>query len=192
LPLAEPTRDVQTHLACLRIDLESRPPRAAIARITVRAVPELVRAAQLGLFHPPGPSPERLATTLARLAALCGPDRVGTPAVVDSHRPGAARTAPFALPPAEPPDRPPADSVCRLVVRALRPPRPVEVFTERGEPVFVRGEGLGGRVVGAAGPWRVVAEWWSEDGVARDYYDLELTDGGVYRCYREHGGPPPP
>src|SRR5207245_1381778 len=86
--------------------------------------------------------------------------------------------------------RPPADSVCRLVVRALRPPRPVEVFTERGEPVFVRGEGLGGRVVGAAGPWRVVAEWWSEDGVARDYYDLELTDGGVYRCYRELGEAP--
>ena len=58
----------------------------------------------------------------------------------------------------------------------------------RGEPMFVRGEGLGGRVVGAAGPWRVVAEWWSEDGVARDYYDLELTDGGVYRCYRELDG----
>ena len=56
----------------------------------------------------------------------------------------------------------------------------------------MRGEGLGGRVVGAAGPWRVVAEWWSEDGVARDYYDLELTDGGVYRCYRELDGPPPP
>src|SRR5439155_4290586 len=107
-------------------------------------------------------------------------------------RPGAARTAPFTLPPAAQPGRPPADGGCRLVGRALGPRGPVEVFTERGEPIFVRGEGLGGRVVGAAGPWRVVAEWWSEDGVARDYYDLELTDGGVYRCYRELGGPPPP
>ena len=43
-------------------------------------------------------------------------------------------------------------------------------------------------MVGAAGPWRIVAEWWSEDGIARDYYDLELTDGGVYRCYQERGG----
>ena len=192
LPLAAPTRDVKAILGCLRAELEAHPPRAAIVHVALTAVPEAVRAMQMGLFIPPGPAPERLATTLARLSALCGPDRVGAPAVVDSHRPGAARTAPFALPPAEQPDRPPADSVCRLVVRALRPPRPVEVFTERGEPVFVRGEGLGGRVVGAAGPWRVVAEWWSEDGVARDYYDLELTDGGVYRCYREHGGPPPP
>src|SRR5207249_4907552 len=74
---------------------------------------------------------------------------------------------------------------CRLVVRALRPPRPVEVFADRGRPDFVRGEGLGGRVVGAAGPWRVVGEWWSDGAFARDYYDLELSDGGIYRCYRD-------
>ncbi|TMA37351.1 MAG: DNA polymerase Y family protein [Deltaproteobacteria bacterium] len=192
LPLAAPTRDVKAILGCLRTELEGHPPRAAIVHVVLTAVPEAIRAMQMGLFVPPGPAPERLATTLARLSALCGPDRVGAPAVVDSHRPGTARTVPFALPPAEGPGRSPADTVCRLVVRALRPPRPVEVFTERGEPVFVRGEGLGGRVVGTAGPWRVVAEWWSEDGVARDYYDLELTDGGVYRCYRELGGAPPP
>ena len=33
--------------------------------------------------------------------------------------------------------------------------------------------------------WRVAAEWWSESGCTRDYYDLELSDGGVYRCYRD-------
>src|SRR5439155_249690 len=79
------------------------------------------------------------------------------------------------------PEPPPLPG-CRLVVRALRPPRPVEVFTDRGRPDFVRGEGLGGRVVGAAGPWRVVGEWWSDGAFARDYYDLELSDGGIYRC----------
>jgi hypothetical protein len=59
------------------------------------------------------------------------------------------------------------------------------VFCDRDRPDFVRGDGLGGRVVGAAGPWRIVAEWWSEVGCARDYYDLELSDGGVYRCYHD-------
>src|SRR5207245_2905690 len=83
-PLAAPTRDVKTLLTCLRVELEARPPRAAVERVVLAAVPEVVRAAQLGLFHPPGPAPERLATTLARLAALCGPDRVGAPALVDS------------------------------------------------------------------------------------------------------------
>src|SRR5439155_737108 len=146
VPLAAPTRDVKTLLTCLRVALEARPPRAAVERVALAAVPERVRAAQLGLFSPAGPSPERLATTLARLAALCGPERVGAPAVLDSHRPGAAAVAPFTLGAA--PEPPPLTG-CRLVVRALRPPRPVEVFADRGRPDFVRGEGLGGRVVGA-------------------------------------------
>src|SRR6185295_17414802 len=77
------------------------------------------------------------------------------------------------------------DGGCRLVVRAVRPPRPLEVFSNRGQPEFVRGDGLGGRVVAAAGPWRIAAEWWSDAPCARDYYDLELSDGGLYRCYRE-------
>src|SRR5881409_3780883 len=170
--LAAPTRDVKTLLTCLRVVLEARPPRAAVERVVLAAVPEAVRAAQIGLFSPAGPSPERLATTLARLAALCGADRVGAPAVVDSHRPGAAGVAPLTLGGAP---APPSANGCRLVVRALRPPRPVEVFADRDRPDFVRGEGLGGRVVGAAGPWRVVGEWWSDGAFARDYYDLELS-----------------
>ena len=189
LVLAAPTRDVRTILTCLRVDLEAQPPRAAIERVALTALPERVRAAQLGLFQPPGPAPERLATTLARLAALCGTERVGMPAVVNSHRPGVAAVAPFVLSgasgPSGPPGRPALQGGCRLVVRALRPPRPVEVFCDRDRPDFLRGEGLGGRVVAVAGPWRLVGEWWSEAPLARDYYDLELSDGGLYRCYRE-------
>jgi len=51
----------------------------------------------------------------------------------------------------------------------------------------VRGTGLGGRVVAMAGPWRLAGEWWSDAAFARDYYDLELSDGGVYRCFRDLG-----
>ena len=207
LALAAPTRDVKTILTCLRVEIEARPPRAAVERVTFAAVPEPVRPAQLGLFTPPGPAPERLATTLARLAALCGVGRVGAPAVVDTYRPGVVGVAPFVIDPGGPsaphalralgcsdapgPRRPawrlsaPASpAACRLVVRALRPPRPLEVFSERDAPTFVRGPGLGGRVVGAAGPWRVATEWWSEAPCGRDYYDLELSDGGIYRCFR--------
>jgi protein ImuB len=183
LVLAAPTRDVRTLLTCLRVELEARPPRAAIERVLVRALPERVRAAQLGLFHPPGPAPAELATTLARLAALCGPSRVGAPAVVDTHRPGAAAVMPFALTPADGANGTRTRTTCALVVRALRPPRALEVFCDRDRPDFVRGEGLGGRVVAAAGPWRIAGEWWSDAPAARDYYDLEVSDGGVYRCF---------
>ena len=72
-------------------------------------------------------------------------------------------------------------------MRALRPAVPVEVFCDRDRPDFVRGPGLGGRVVVAAGPWRVAAEWWAEAPCARDYYDLELSDGGLYRCFHDLG-----
>ena len=27
---------------------------------------------------------------------------------------------------------------------------------------------------------------WRDSAFARDYYDAELSDGGVYRIYREH------
>jgi len=92
---------------------------------------------------------------------------------------------PFVLPP--PGESPQIIGTPQLVVRAFRPPRAVEVFCDRARPDFVRGMGLGGRVVAAAGPWRVLTEWWSEAGCARDYYDLELSDGALYRCYRDSG-----
>jgi protein ImuB len=73
-----------------------------------------------------------------------------------------------------------------LALRAFRPPVPLEVFECRNSPDYVRGAGrFGGRVVHWAGPWRVRGEWWTEDPFAREYYDVELSDGGVYRIYRD-------
>src|SRR5438094_156309 len=42
VPLAAPTRDVKTLLTCLRVVLEARPPRAAVERVALAAVPEPV------------------------------------------------------------------------------------------------------------------------------------------------------
>lgn len=183
LPLLAPTRDVKTILALLRAELEAHPARAAITSVVVALTPAALRPTQLGLFAPAGPAPERLATTLAKLAALCGAERVGSPVVVDSHCPGRAALVPFA---------PTAAGVCgavsgaalhRLALRAFRPPQPVDVFAERGVPIYLRGDALGGRVVEVAGPWRHSGEWWTVTPFSRDYYDLELSDGGVYRCF---------
>jgi len=56
----------------------------------------------------------------------------------------------------------------------------------RGMPEFVRGTDLGGRVISFAGPWRRDGEWWSgASGFSRDYYELALDDGGVYRAFRD-------
>src|SRR5437870_2268677 len=66
-------------------------------------------------------------------------------------------------------------------VRLDAPPRDVKTLL-----TCLRVE-LEARPPGAAGPWRVVGEWWSDGAFARDYYDLELSDGGLYRCFRENG-----
>ncbi len=184
--VAAPTTDAKVLLTLARLHLETHPPAASVEAIRVAARPAHVRAAQLDLYRPAGPAPERLATTLARLTAICGTGRVGQPAIVNSHRPEAIALMPFDPDTPQPQLRstlPPGS--CRLALRAIRPPRPVEVFDTRGELDFVRGEGFGGRVVAVAGPWRLAGEWWTADGFTRDYYDVSLSDGGIYRIYRD-------
>ncbi len=83
-----------------------------------------------------------------------------------------------------------------IALRAVRPPRVIKVFggerLKRGaEPEGVhvgplRQPGLtieGGQMRQSAGPWRLFGEWWGESRFARDYYDVELADGGLYRIY---------
>ena len=195
VPVAAPSNDVKSLLTLVRLHLEAHPPAAAIDAVRVVTTPEPLRAAQLDFFRPRGPAPERLAVSLARLVALCGADRVGAPAVIDSHRPDAIGVTPFdgvkglggygvregGRPPLTP--NPLTPNPLPLALRAVRPPQTVEVFCERDRPAFVRGAGIAGRVVHAAGPWRVQGEWWSDSPYARDYYDAQLSDGGVYRLY---------
>ncbi|MEQ1912017.1 MAG: hypothetical protein ABMA15_24565, partial [Vicinamibacterales bacterium] len=79
------------------LNVETRPPAAAIDRVTITIEPTPGRILQHALFARPHPTPEQLSTLLARLGALMGQDRVGAPALVDSYRPGAFTMAPFAL-----------------------------------------------------------------------------------------------
>jgi protein ImuB len=185
-----PTRDVKALASLTRYALSNAPPRAAVMGVVIVAHPDSARPAQLDLFRPPGPPPAQLATALARLAALCGADRVGYPLPPAGHRPEAWSLRPFAAEKANQNSKrgvlssPPVDSPA---LRALRPPRPVQVFQERGSIVFVRAAGFGGRAVVTSGPWRIETEWWSPSPCRRDYYDVQLSDGGVYRLYCEHG-----
>ena len=35
----------------------------------------------------------------------------------------------------------------------------------------------------ASGPWSIEEGWWCELPVDRSYWDVELSDGGIYRIY---------
>ncbi|HEY6421151.1 MAG TPA: DNA polymerase Y family protein [Candidatus Binataceae bacterium] len=163
IAVAAPSNDARAMLTLINLSLEAAPPEAAVESIRIDLEPRAPRPAQNDMFLPPAPAPDRLETTIARLAALCGPASVGTLMPENSHRPEAVRLERFAPPPPPPvnPDAP-EHAVAQLVIRAVRPAVEIEVMCSRGGPEFVRGPNLGARVVSIAGPWRRDGEWWQQ------------------------------
>ncbi len=200
LTLPAATLDVKTLLTLMRLDLEANRPGAPMTAFELIAHPDRPRAAQLTLFGPPALSPDQLATTLARLFSMLGEDRVGAPQVLDTHRPEGFALVPFAPPPPPSVREEPPRGRGLLTVRAVRPPLPVEVLVESAgdalRPSALRtmvGEQTAerlrveGQVRVASGPWGMEEGWWEKDPVAREYWDVELDRGGLYRVYLEKG-----
>jgi hypothetical protein len=191
--LAVPARDPSILLHLVRASIESAPPPDAVVGVRLAAFASTPRPVQLGLFEPPSPAPERMALLLARLAALVGPERVGAPAVPDSHRPHTVALEPFDAHAASAPsrDRRETDAVA---LHVLRPPRPAEVRLDRGRMTHVRAGDISGAVHACCGPFRVAGEWWNE-AFDHEGFDVELADGGLYlvafdrirRCWRVEG-----
>jgi protein ImuB len=178
LGLASPTCRVSTWTAVLRPALEQQPPRAPVTAVRVEAEARGQRSSQLEMFAPRQPAPEKLDDAIAYLASLSGEGRVGSPRLVDSHRPGEFVVVPFG-------ERAAGKnlSVARLPLRVFRPGREVEVRLERTVPRSLKGREIRGRVLQFAGPWRLEGEWWGAEALLRDYYHVELSDGGIYRLY---------
>src|SRR2546426_241681 len=95
LRLPVPTRDAKLLLKLWLLHLKSDPPPAPIIKVALAAEPAQPRVAQGGLFLPLSPDPEKLEVTLARIAGVVGKGKVGTPELVDTHRPDAFRMGRF-------------------------------------------------------------------------------------------------
>jgi protein ImuB len=179
-----PSRDVRALLSLCRLVLAKTPPEQPVTQVVVQAAPATSRPRQLSFFEPTGPAPDKLAVTVARLAALCGPERVGAPVPADSYADDAFQVAPFDGSATSSPERPEAPPVA---LKRFRPPRPVELIWRRGVPIRLEGTDLGGRVVSWRGPFRRSEGWWNDerdpDAVHGDcdVYDLQLSSGVAYR-----------
>jgi protein ImuB len=168
------------------------------------------RVVQWDLLERAQPAPEQVSTLVARLTALMGEGHVGSPAVVDTWRPGAFAMQEFRVKSFElrtsSAERPALNSQLatlnslKSALRRFRLPIPARVQVREGRPVRVAIDRHGlssGAVVQAAGPWRTSGEWWSTMSVSsassaalgrsvaaawdRDEWDIALADGTLYR-----------
>jgi protein ImuB len=186
LRLPVPSLDTKAFLKLLQLDLGAHPPPAPVVHVFMAMNPVKPRAAQHGLFVPVAPEPVKLELTLARIQAIVGEGRVGTPELLDTHRPGAFRM--LAVAQAGRPSAGNRPHLTRLGFRVFRPARPARVALESGRPNFVAAEGIRGRVLEMAGPWRTSGDWWTTDPWLRDEWDVALSDGALYRLYCDPRG----
>ena len=96
LQLSVPMRDACALRTLALLDLESHPPDAAIDRVVVAVDPTPARVLQCSLLTHPLPLPDQISTLMARLDALMGEGRCGSPAAVDTWQPGAFAMKAFA------------------------------------------------------------------------------------------------
>jgi protein ImuB len=184
LQLPTPIRDARTLRTLALLDLESHPPAGPVDRVVVAVDPTPARIVQFSLITRPLPSPEQLSTLMARLQALMGETRCGSPALVESWKPGAFEMTRFA--PRDGNVTVSTRSPLALALRRFRHPVPARVRVADGKPsrVTIDRRGMdGGGVRMCAGPWRTSGEWWSE-GWDRDEWDVTLSDGATYRIFR--------
>jgi protein ImuB len=181
--LPEPGADVdgwlrvlQSHLAEVRTD-------ARVAGVRLVASPARPPQKQEGLFDAGLRDPAAFWENLARVGAIVGDDRVGTPAPLDTHRPDAfvlEKPAGAVSPEGEAAVHP----VTGAALRRFRPPWPVHVACEGGSPARLEAGRLAGRVLAARGPWRLAGDWWKPEAWEVETWQVEVAAGGLYQLAR--------
>jgi protein ImuB len=203
LTLPYPMRDHKVFLKLLLLDTEMHPPQSAVTTISITCEPVKPRVLQNGLFIPLAPAPDKLELTLARLAKLVGEKNIGSPVLLDTHRPDAFSVKRFVLDMKEAGKRRKKSTNWQSAIgnwqclgfRMFRPPLRAVVEVDSGWPKQISAWGkqrsVYGKVVSLAGPWRTTGDWWRDDSWARDEWDVALEAGKdrqvLYRIYRELG-----
>jgi protein ImuB len=213
LRLPVPMSDPRTLLKLLILRLQSAPPSAPIVKITLAVDAARPRTSQGDLFSAICPDPEKVELTVVRLASLVGDVNIGSPELLDTHRPEGFRMRRFVpnlasrdscRPPRNSPGgriqkelrahgrapRSPCQGLEKEVQTALRVFRPApaaRVETRNGYPVQITFSGFRGRVIAASGPWRSSGDWWTEDSYDKDEWDLEIQSNSKTGSGRQQG-----
>ncbi|MFT4640443.1 MAG: protein ImuB [Verrucomicrobiales bacterium] len=193
----DPSREVELLFRILHTHLEEFTAEAPIVALTLEVKPSRQRTHQFDLFRSSLRDPNRFSETLARLEALLGSNRVGTPAPLPVHRPDAFVMKPFSEAMDDSANRrkkkrklSPIEEAFKaklqaerlgLPLRRFRPPQPITVVTEWDRPSAILSGSLRGIVTQARGPWLQSGDWWQKDHWSQKEWDVQHEDGGLYR-----------
>src|SRR6476661_2435884 len=204
--IPQPTNDVDLLFRMLQTHLENFRSEHPIVAVALSAEPIKPAGEQFGLFETTLHNPHQLSETLARLTALLGGDRIGTPVLEETHRPDAFRMQPFGSTGFQPVGQagvlscksngrqdarlPHSQDGCAPLSPALRRFRTaVSASVLQGEdtPTHVRSREMSGKIIDERGPYLLSGNWWDEKSWARAEWDLQLQNGELVRAHARDG-----
>jgi len=185
-----PTGNAETLFRMLHTHLESLRTDAPITSLELSAIPTRAEGQQFGLFESALRDPNHFHETLARLTALLGGERVGTPIAEPTHRPdifrmktpefGNSQSATCSL---KLETRNFASGLC---LRRFRPAIHADVELKDGRPVYISTLIASGAVKRARGPWCNSGTWWDQRRWSRQEWDVETSSGEIYRLFNSN------
>ena len=188
--IPQPTNDVDLLFRMLQTHLENFKSEHPIVAVALTAQPIKSISQQFGLFEMALQNPQQLYETLARLTALLGADRVGTPVLEETHWPDAFRMEPFAWnlsfaadTGASPEEK--KGSRPFIALRRFRPPVGASIFNSENR--HLQSDKIRGKVVDQSGLYLLSGNWWDEKSWARAEWDLQLEDGSLIRAHESEG-----
>jgi protein ImuB len=184
--IPQPTNDVDLLFRMLQTHLENFRSEHPIVAVALNAQPIKPAREQFGLFETILRNPHQLSETLARLTALLGADRVGTPVLEETHQPDVFHTERFEWHglPAHPIGRMPMP---RPALRRFRPAVSASVLLDEDTLAHVRSAEIQGKIIEQCGPYLISGNWWDEKAWARTEWDVQLEDGELIRAHESQG-----
>ena len=191
--IPQPTNDVDLLFRMLQTHLENFRSEHPIVAVALSAEPIKPAGEQFGLFETTLRNPHQLSETLARLTALLGSDRIGTPVLEETHRPDAFRMQPFRWDIVESavPSGQSFDALrtahATAALRRFRPAVSASVLQDEDTPTHVRSAAMSGKIIDERGPYLLSGNWWDEKSWARAEWDLQLQNGELVRAHERDG-----
>src|SRR5438094_9192598 len=183
--IPQPTNDVDLLFRMLQTHLENFRSEHPIVAVAMSAQPSKPAKEQFGLFETTLRDPHQLSETLARLTALLGTERVGTPLIEETYQPDAFRMQPFDWGRNDECRMTNDESHPRIALRRFRPPTNAAIFISADR--HLQSDNVRGQIIEQGGPYLFSGNWWDEKSWARAEWDLQLKNGEVVRWHESEG-----